>query len=211
MKYSEFKNKFQNLPVIQAKEAIRLDKHNQAMRNQLTRWQKKGLLVKLKRSYYLLNENDRKISPTKCFIANLLYQPSYVSLEYALSRYGLIPERVTDITSITTKKTTRFNNKLGSFIYQHIKRQAFRGFESLKETNSFSCLIAGPEKAVVDFLYLNLSKLKGDTKAILGNSYRFQNLGILKKRKIMEFARIFNNCQLTAVSSTFCEFIKERK
>lgn len=209
MDYLGFKNKFQNIPIILSKDVVRLQKDSQNIRNQLNRWQSKGLIIKLKRGMYLLNKNDRKVSPSKHFIANQLYQPSYVSLEYALSFYGLIPERVSDVTSITTKKTNHFRNKLGVFIYQHIKPEAFKGFNILKEENGLSSFIAEPEKAIIDFLYLNLRKFRLDVKEILRSSYRFQNLEGLRQKKITDLAKAFNNHRLMEIARYFCEFIRE--
>lgn len=65
---------------------------------QLSNWEKKGLIIRLKRGLYVLNENDRKIEPSRIFLANSLYSPSYVSTAYALGYYDLIPEKVEDGT-----------------------------------------------------------------------------------------------------------------
>ena len=81
-------------------------------------------------------------------------------MEYALNFYGLIPEKVADLTSVTTKKTTRFSAQEGTFIYQHIKPGAFRGFKTFKDEANLTFFMALPEKAVVDFIYLNLEKFK---------------------------------------------------
>lgn len=209
MQYVQFKNKFQNQPIILSKEVVKLEKNKQIVLNQLRRWQKKGLIIKLKKGMYLLNRNDRKINPSPYFIANQLYGPSYVSLEYALNFYGLIPEAVFDITSIVTKKTMRFRNESGVFIYQHIKADAFRGFSAIKEENGVSMFIAEPEKAIVDFLYLNLKEFKKETKDKFEVSYRFQNLESLNTSRIMELARLFNSHKLLQTAKDFCDFIRE--
>lgn len=209
MRYAQFKNKFQNQPIILSKEVVKLEKNKQIVLNQLRRWQKKGLIIKLKKGMYLLNRNDRKINPSPYFIANQVYGPSYVSLEYALNFYGLIPEAVFDITSVVTKKTMRFQNESGVFIYQHIKPDAFRGFSAIKEENGVFVFIAEPEKAIVDFLYLNLREFKKEAKDKFEVSYRFQNLESLKTSRIMELAKLFNNHKLLKTAKDFCDFIKE--
>ncbi|MEW6086737.1 MAG: hypothetical protein AB1498_00280 [bacterium] len=209
MNYTEFKNKFQGLPVILSREVEKQGKDRQVVRNQLNRWQDKELIIKLKRGMYLLNENDRKINPSRSFIANQLFWPSYVSLEYALGFYGLIPEKAVDVTSVTTKKTYCLENGFGRFVYQHIKPSGFRGFRSVKEEGGISFFIAEPEKAVVDFLYLNLRKFARSSGDVFRDSYRFQNLGILRKRRIIELARLFGNNGLTKAVREFCDFIKE--
>ena len=76
---------------------------------------------------------------------HLAYTPSCVSLEYALGFYGLIPERVVEVTSITTKKTLRITNPVGRFSYQHVTTSAFRGFKITKDENGMDVFIAEPE------------------------------------------------------------------
>jgi len=211
MNYIAFKNKVKDLPVIFSRDLFsRKTRENQPMRNQLTRWCRKGLIIKLRRGAYILNEADRKINPGLKFIANQLYGPSYVSLEFALNLYALIPEKVVDITSVTTRKTMSIKNDLGVFIYQHIKPSAFRGFNALKEDYGFTVFIAEPEKAVVDFLYLNLGKIPADNTAIFRESYRFQNLERLSRARIMELSKLFNNPKLMKVAENFSNLLKGR-
>ena len=211
MNFTEFKEKFCEMPFISARVVMALERNPQAMRNQLTRWQKKGLVIQLKRGIYTLNKRDRKVNSSRFFVANQLLWPSYVSLESALSYYGFIPEAVADVTSVSTKKTSRFTNPIGRFVYQRVKPNAFRGYRSYKDESGFECMIAEPEKAVVDFLYLNLGKFKDEAKAAFKKSYRFQNTDGLKPRKVLTWARLFKNIRLDAVAVEFCAFIKEEK
>ncbi len=211
MNFIKFKEKFWEVPLILARAVTAQSAKPQAMRNQLARWHKKGLIIQLKRGIYALNKGDRKVNPSRFFVANQLYWPSYLSLESALSYYGLIPEAVADVTSITTKKTTQFNNPLGRFIYQCVKSDAFRGYRSYKDEAGLVCLIAEPEKAVVDFLYLNLGKFKSGGKEAFKKSYRFQNSDFLKPKKILAWARIFNNRRLEVVAGEFCAFMREER
>ena len=169
---------------------------------------KKGLIIALRRGLYVLNKNDRKVDVDRNYMANVLYGPSYVSLEYALNFYDLIPEKVMDITSVTTRKTAHFNNEFGDFIYQHIKAEAFRGFKRTGEGRDLF-FMAEPEKAVVDFLYLNLGRFKADARQLLEHSYRFQNIEDLNKRRLAELARLFHNKKLTRVVKDLCRWISE--
>ena len=209
MDYKSFKNKFYNLPLIFSRDVVRAEKDKQALRNQLNRWQRGGLIIALKRGVYVLNEDDRKITPSQQYIANQLYAPSYVSLEYALSFYGLIPEGVFAVTSVTSRKTARFENRLGEFVYQHVKTEAFRGFRMVTDESGLSFFIGEPEKVIVDFLYLNLKRFGKDAKELFRFSFRFQNLEDLKRSKIMAFSNLFKNKKLTRVSREFCDFLKE--
>jgi hypothetical protein len=211
MNFTEFKNKFQGLPFISSRAMMAHAQDRQALRNQLTRWQKKGLIIQLKRGIYALNKGDRKVNPSRFFLANQLLWPSYVSLESALSYYGFIPESVADITSVSSKKTSRFTNPIGRFVYQCIKPEAFRGYYSYKDEAGLECLIAEPEKAVVDFLYLNLGKFKAPAQAVFKEAYRFQNIDGLKIKKILFWARLFKNIRLEAVTGKFCAFIRGEK
>lgn len=209
MNYTEFKEKLQKMPLIVSHDLLRLGKDKQVLLNQLTRWQKKGLVIQLKRGTYQLNETDRKISPSLEFIANQLYSPSYISLEYALGIYGMIPEAVADVTSVSTKKTAAFKNPRGSFVYQHIKREAFRGYKAIKDTQGYSYFIAEPEKAIVDFFYLNLDKISRVDKTVFSDSYRFQNLETVKFTAILQWAKLFGNKKLLQVAKNFTEFAKK--
>lgn len=192
-------------------DLLHFERNPQIIRNQLTRWQAKKLLLKLRRGVYLLNRADRVIRPSRAFLASQLYVPSYLSLEYALNFYGLIPEAVFTVTSITTRKTIRFNTPEGDFVYQHIQPNAFRGFRVLKDDAGLSYFIAEPEKAVVDFLYFNFRKKAADRIARFRDSYRFQHVNQLKPRKIMRYAGIFHNAAVSDAAGEFCVFIKEER
>ncbi|HSV43382.1 MAG TPA: hypothetical protein VLJ10_02400 [Candidatus Bathyarchaeia archaeon] len=196
MKYDDFRQKFKKFPVIDTDTAIRLTQENtQVMRNQISRWVKSGQLVQLKRGLYLFNENDRDQKVTNLFCGNKLYEPSYVSMETALSLYGIIPEGVSVVTSITTKVTKRFRNKVGDFLYQHIKPQAFRGFR--QETfGGLPVFIAEPEKAVLDFLYLNSARFGKDPEGQLRESFRFQTGADVDIKRMRELVEVFGSQKL---------------
>ena len=211
MNYTEFKKKVIGLPLIFSRDMPAFNENEQAMRNQFRRWQARGLIIKLRKGVYILNEGDRKNNPSRQFIANQLYAPSYVSMEYALNFYGLIPERITSITSVSTRKTSRFSNILGVFTYRHVAPGAFRGFGALKDEAGLPFLIASPEKAVVDFLYLGLRGVKAVSPDMFRASYRFQNTEKLSPAKISLMAGFFKSKRLTGTASLFCEFLREER
>ncbi len=210
MDFTQFKTDTQNLPLILSRSLYYVQKDKQALLNQLTRWQKKGLIVKLRKGVFLLNKNDRKVTASRTFIANQLYQPSYISMEYALQFHGLIPERVEDVTSITTKKTAAFKTPEGTFVYQHIKPQAYRGFQMRKDDAGFSFFLAEPEKAIVDFLYLNLHKFVRNDLKVFSESYRFQNIEGLINSKLKEYAELFSSEKLIEIVKLFCRFKNDK-
>ncbi|MFQ6084496.1 MAG: hypothetical protein ACE5WD_14230 [Candidatus Aminicenantia bacterium] len=210
MNYLKFKKKVEKFPIISSAQLVFLEKDAQILRNQLSRWEKRGLIIKLRKGLYILNESDRKIEPSKIFLANQLYSPSYVSTEYALGFYDLIPERVVDVTSVSTRKTYKIKNIFGEFVYQHITPKAFKGFTFVKDENDCNVLIATPEKAIVDFIYLNLSRFREDDLNMFEESYRFQNIEKLRKNAIGEFASYFNNRKLIKIVKNFCQFMEEK-
>ncbi len=211
MQYIDFKDKVAVQPFFKSADLEVFEPDLQVFRNRLLRWEKQGLILKLRKGFYMLNKANRKIEPSRTFIANQLYAPSYVSLEYALNIYGLIPERVMEVTSITSKKTQHFSTPLGVFTYQHIKLACFRGFKAVKDENGKSCFIAEPEKAMVDFIYLNLNKFNSADPDIFEESYRLQNIRQLSCEKVHAFSRMFKNRRLAKASLLLCDFIKKEK
>ena len=127
---------------------------------QLTRWVKKGYLLKIKNGIYIFKRDYEKIKGEE--IAAALYQPSYLSLDSALAAYGFIPEIVYSYVSVTGKTNRTFDNKFGHFIYRHLKTELFWGYREVR-TSSGRYLIAEPEKAILDYLYLNLSKINSES------------------------------------------------
>jgi hypothetical protein len=87
-------------------------------------------------------------------LANLIYGPSYISLQYALSSYGMIPEEVVQVSSLTFKKTKRYRTPVGDFVYHSVPLAYYlRGVELRATNEGYFYLIASPEKALIDTLY----------------------------------------------------------
>ena len=152
---------------------------------QISRWQKDGFLIKIKQGFYTFT--DQKIDDYFLFlIANKIYEPSYISLEKALKYYGLIPEEIFQITSVSTKKTNIFNNPIGSFSYRHIKESLFWGYHFISNSNQ-KVLIADAEKAILDYIYLHSElKTEDDFKELRINSNSFnENINLDKLNKYL--------------------------
>lgn len=122
-------------------------------RNNLTRWVKRGLLIRLRQEYFAFPEYLRRPDFAQ-YIANRIYRPSYISLHTALSFYGMIPEAVVQITSVTSLKTTTFKNPFGEYSYKNIKPDLIFGYEPRPLADGKTLLFATPEKALLDLLYL---------------------------------------------------------
>ncbi|MFQ6070603.1 MAG: hypothetical protein ACE5LC_08790 [Candidatus Aminicenantales bacterium] len=100
---------------------------------------------------------------------------------------------------------------MGTFLYQHLKTDLFFGFIEIEDENGFPVLIAEPEKAVLDFIYLNLKEFKGKEEDVFSLSFRFQNLAVLKKKKILEFARRYDNQDVFDVVKRFLAFMRRER
>ena len=109
-------------------------------------------LIKLKRGLYVVSPQISGKSLSLELIANHLYGPSYVSLHYALRHYGLIPERVYMVTSVTVRHTREFENPLARFSYRGVSKEYFPIGIRSEETEGVAYLIATPEKALCDML-----------------------------------------------------------
>ena len=111
----------------------------------------KGDIIRVKKGLYILGESLRRRPFCRELLANLIYGPSYVSLEYALHYHGLTPERVETVTSVTCGRSRTFESPVGTFSYRMITMEAFRtGMDQVELDDGRSFLIAIPEKALAD-------------------------------------------------------------
>ncbi len=112
---------------------------------------KKGELTTIKKGLYVTGPKINIAKPEPFLIANHLWGPSYVSLETALSYWGLIPERVFEICSLTTKTSKIYKTSMGTFSYTHAPLPYYSfGIKSVQLTPRQVALIASPEKAICD-------------------------------------------------------------
>ncbi len=151
MNFLQFKERFFKLAIFNIHQVYAWQPHFD--RNNITRWQKKGLLIKLRQGYYAFPEYKTS-ADISLYIANKLYQPSYISLHTALSFYGIIPEIVNSITSVSSLKTTTYQNDFGEYVYKKIKEELFFGFDLKSLSDKRAMKLAAPEKAILDLLYL---------------------------------------------------------
>jgi len=199
MKFAEFKNMVKDLPLFSSPQIVANSGTRAVLKTQISLWKKQELILPLKKGLYVLNENDRRITPSREFIANQLVFPSYISLEYALSFYTIIPERVFQVTSVTSKKTMIFENSFGVFSYRSIRDDLFFGFVSLEDENGMQFLIAEKEKALLDFLYFNLSRITPSDLSFLEKSYRMENLDELDNNLMLDYIERFSSKKLSQI------------
>jgi hypothetical protein len=123
-------------------------------RSKINKWLADGSLIRIKKGLYVFGPEYAREPYCSETLANLIYGPSAISLEYALSFYGLIPERSTEITCITPKKNKRFKTPVGLFTYRYIHPNKYAvGITQYYLDETHPILIATPEKALVDYIY----------------------------------------------------------
>jgi len=186
MSFLEFRNKMETFKVFSISDIEKM--FPGFLRLNLINWQKKSFVIKIRREWYCFTDQQMH-GNMPWLAANLIYQPSYISLHTALSFYNLIPEAVYTTTSITTKKTNQFNTPVGNFSYNTVKSSVF-GFghklldfnfgsgSGLNNISPFSrkILFAELEKAVLDFFYINHRyKTEKDMEHLRFDNYVLEN------------------------------------
>lgn len=127
-----------------------------AVRQKISELLKSGIIVRVKKGLYVFGSDYSQAPVCKEVLANLIYGPSCISLEYALSWYGLIPERAEVLTSVTPKRDKDFRTPLGQFTYRYLSPEKYPcGIEQVWIDANHPVLMACPEKALCDYVVLN--------------------------------------------------------
>ncbi len=145
-------------------------------RDRVTALLRRSDIIRVKKGIYVFGDDLRRRPYSRELLANLVYGPSFVSLDSALSLHGLIPERVEALTSVTTKRPKSFDTPVGSFIYRQSPRGSFHLGMDRREEGDVAFLIATPERAIAD-------KVRDDRGHALSNRrdaamYLFEDLRI---------------------------------
>ena len=151
MNYWQLRNQFYDLACFNVNQVYAWQPDFE--KNNLTRWAKQNLIIKLRNSWYSFPEY-LKIPNFQHFVSNKIYSPSYISLHSAFAFYGIIPEAVVQTTAVSSLKKSNFDNIFGSFSYQQILPELMFGYEQKSFLNNRSLVFAIPEKAILDLLYL---------------------------------------------------------
>lgn len=196
MNFNIFRNTFEKLFVFNINDIKAFFPDFDTRR--LFEWQSKGYIIKIRSRWYCFPA-FKDLPNSHILTANIIYKPSYVSVQYALSYYGLIPEGVFTITSVTSNKRNYFETSIGAYNYQHIKPELFFGytyipFNPLRKTGNEvrQIRIAMLEKAILDFFYLNAGY--NTTKDML--DLRFDDTILyedINKEKLYQYLEKFQN------------------
>lgn len=179
----------------------RLKGRYRAPRNKILSLCRSGEIVPVKKGLYIAGSSageDLKVDPL--VLAALIYGPSYVSLETALAYYGLIPERVNEITCVTSKRAKHFETPVGRFSYTLVPEEVFPLGVALEKARGGTWFLAGPEKALCD----RIARVKGlramrDVPALLRDDLRIEPEAVREfcRTMVREIARRYGRRNVT--------------
>lgn len=153
-------------------------------------------LIRLKNGFFLIAEKIEHSPVPYEQVANLLYGPSYISFEWALSYYGMIPEGVYVVTSASATKSKVFNTPVGTFDYIYLSHHRYAIGIDQKENGAGRYLIATPEKALADLVHLKSKELEGKNLLIDLIEARRMDEDLLKnlnKKHLLEIAENYRS------------------
>jgi predicted transcriptional regulator of viral defense system len=165
-------------------------------RDKVTLLLKNQSITKIKKGLYIFGPDFQKRPVLRELLANLIYSPSYISLEYALSKYGLIPERAYIITSVCLNRSKTFTTPVATFAYRTRPLSVYSlGIQQIEIPQEGSYLIATREKALVDLI----SQVKGIKDTHEMREYLYENMRMeqshlkkLNKRLLTEINNSYN-------------------
>lgn len=200
MKFIQFKDALKEFTIFSLNDIKLIDPHFH--RRRLIEWQEKDYIKKIAKGRYIFS--DLTVDENVMFeIANRLYNPSYVSLESALSYYQIIPEAVYGITSVSTRRTYSFMTPFGKFHYRTIKPFFFFGYQ-IVTFNSKVFKMADMEKAVLDFFYLHPElKYESDINSLRFNEEAFRQK--FNQKKLQNYLKKFAKNALSERITVFLE------
>ena len=173
--------------------------------SQLSRWVKSGKLIALRRGVYALGTTYSRRAPHPFEVANLLQRPSYVSMESALSYYGMLPEAAFATASVTSGRGGAFDTPLGTYLYQHVAPGLFWGYsqETVAQAGAVA-LVAKPEKALLDLVYIRPG---ADDPAFL-RQLRLQRLSVIDMDLLAEYAERSGKPKLVRAARAVAEIAR---
>lgn len=202
MKYLGIQNKLRELGVFTSNDVRMFDPNFR--KATLNDWLNTGWIKKIRRFWYA----DSSFAPQGkdyFFIANKIYSPSYISLESAFGYYGFIPEETLQFTSISTRKTNIFTTDYGVFSYRSIKESLYFGYEVADNGNRL-VVLASPEKAILDYLYLNTEVFDiNDFEELRFNKDAISSR--INKQKLNEYLDRFENVELKERCKLFLKYL----
>ena len=204
MRYLKLKENLKEFRIFSINDIRKID--NTFHRRRLNEWQDKGYIKKIVKGYYMFSDTTVN-DDTLYYISNKIYNPSYVSLEIALSYYNLLPETVYSVTSVSTKRTYKFSTPVGELTYRSIKPELFFGYKIIKAGDNISYMIAEPEKAFLDYLYFNPQyNIVKDYAELRINEDIFRE--DIDENKLFSYLERFGQKKLSARTTNLLRYLK---
>lgn len=165
-------------------------------REKIQTWLRNKELIRVKKGLYVFGAKVSRGSYCIEVLANLIYGPSAISLEYALSYYNLIPERVNLVTCITPNRNKMFSTPIGAFQYNYLSILKYpAGILQIAITKIHNVLMASPEKALSDMLILRAPRFStiDKLKIYLLEDLRIYEKGLYNFNLLQEISHSYNN------------------
>ena len=205
MQYVQLKESLKDFTVFSLNDIRRID--NAFHRRRLNEWQE-GYIKKVVKGDYIFS--DLELNENVLFeIANRIYSPSYISFEMGLFYYHMIPESVYGITSASSRRTYKFKTPIAEFNYKTIKPELFFGYDIIRYDNKYF-KIASPEKAILDYFYINSHlKKESDFASLRINKDMFSEQ--IGTKRLYAFLKKFGQKTLKNRINSFLEFLSAER
>ena len=183
----------ENLPMFSLENLVSLNNKRTYLKVILSRHSLRGRVVRLKRGFYVSKgylekaRKDNEFQNYLEFVANAIYGPSYLSLEYVLDEHGMLTESARNITSVSLNKTKNLENEFGAFIYHKIKEELFEGFTTSRKSGFF-VLKASKAKALFDYLYFRKNILE-DSSAVEELRLNLEGITMKDKKELNRYVK----------------------
>jgi predicted transcriptional regulator of viral defense system len=207
MKFRELMEIVADEPVFETELLVAGQADPADLRRQLSRWTKAGKLHQLRRGLYALVPPFQKMKPHPFVVANRLVRSSYVTSQSALAFYGMIPEHVSTVTSVTTLRPGQWKTSLGIFQFQHIRSVLFLGYRRTDLGGGQGAFVATPEKALFDLIYLQPG---ADSLEYL-RELRLQHLDQLNTIELMHMVDRIQKPKLQRAAANILELVHAEK
>lgn len=179
-----------------------LEPKENTLNENIKKWLQNGELIQLKKGTYVLKERfEKEIQKDRYleYAACALVAPSYISLEYVLSKYQLLSEPVQVLTMITPKSTREIRSSVATFRYYSVARKLFSGYE-IRYFQDATYFEASKEKALFDYIYLRFIKNFGNLETALENlRLNWENLSKKEFKKAASYATLVSNQKIRKV------------
>jgi len=185
-------------------------------RDVTARLAKEGVLIRIRKGLYTFAEELRRHPVSREYLANLIYGPSCVSLDYALGYYSLIPEKVLTVTSVCMGRSREFSTPFGVFSYRMLKQERYSTGISIVRTRNVSFMMASAEKALIDKVWTDGRvgrTAPGHWKKYLEDDLRIDTdmLSVFSMNAISRFAEVYNSEKIFSFASFLERYLEGKQ